>query len=181
MCSWRVSWDTLEYLYQMGKIKENHQLFFIISLAVQKLNLTHLPNTQCYYTSSFHSCWHCGRENFQPQIIRKLFPKGRCLAGDNDTCQVCSGDPQQDGHVVFGWTKHQSCSVTYLEVGSQIWHSEPNRCDGKVGAGFLGVDPQRECFGDVYSKHKLLYAYFSSLIHYCATVILYTTKTVIRL
>lgn len=37
------------------------------------------------------------------------------------------------------------------------------RCDGKVGAGFLEVDPQRECYGDVYSKHKLVYMLISHL------------------
>lgn len=38
--------------------------------------MTHLPNKQCYYTSSFHSCLHCGGENCQPQIIQEAVSKG---------------------------------------------------------------------------------------------------------
>lgn len=133
ICSWRFSWDTLEYLYQVGKKKKGKKTptFFSNLCSTSKIKFDTFSWQEVLLHQQFPfmlALWWGKLPGWH--YPGSCFHRGNAQQGAIPAVRSALGTWEWDRHSVFGRTKRQTCSITYSQIGdSQIWHTEPNRCE----------------------------------------------------
>lgn len=114
--------------------------------------MTHFPDKKCYYTSSFHSCLHCGGENCPADISQAAVSKGEMHSREQFQLLGQLWEPRNGTDPLATQNTRLVVLLIYRLVVPRSGTLSP--IGVKSLAIFLKVDPQGEYYGDVYSKYK---------------------------